>query len=44
MPRGALRARREAVGVADVASSMSLTLPAGGLTARHLRVVTAEHP
>lgn len=30
------------VGVADVANSMSLGLPAGGLTARHLRVVTAE--
>jgi methyltransferase (TIGR00027 family) len=30
------------VGVADVVSAMSLTLPGGGLTARHLRVATAE--
>ena len=42
LDRHGFRATRD-VGVADVASSMSLTLPAGGLTARHLRVVTAEH-
>jgi methyltransferase (TIGR00027 family) len=42
LARHGFRATRD-VGVADVARSMSLTLPAGGLTARHLRVVTAEH-
>src|SRR5262249_37698808 len=48
-PRGmsALLARNgfgatRGVGVADVARSMSLMLPGGGLTARHLRVVTAD--
>jgi len=42
LARHGFRATRD-VGVADVARSLSLTLPAGGLTARHLRVVTAEH-
>ncbi len=41
LTRHGFRATRD-VGVAEVASSMSLTLPAGGLTARHLRIVTAE--
>ncbi len=41
LARNGFRATRD-VGVADVAQSMSLTLPAGGLIARHLRVVTAE--
>src|SRR5262249_37582136 len=41
LARHGFRATRD-VCVADLASSMSLTLPAGGLTARHLRVVTAE--
>jgi methyltransferase (TIGR00027 family) len=41
LARHGFRATRD-VGVADIASSMSLRLPAGGLTARHLRVVTAE--
>jgi hypothetical protein len=41
LARHRFRAIRD-VRVADVARSMSLTLPAGGLTARHLRVVTAE--
>lgn len=42
LTRHGFRATRDA-GVADVANAMSLGLPAGGLTARHLRVVTAEH-
>jgi methyltransferase (TIGR00027 family) len=41
LARHGFRATRD-VGVADVASSMSLALPVGGLTARHLRVVTAD--
>ena len=41
LARHGFRATRD-VGVADVAGSMSLALPAGGLTARHLRVVTAD--
>ena len=42
LARHGFRATRD-VGVAEVASSLSLMLPARGLTARHLRVVTAEH-